>query len=129
MNDPARYQGGCHCRAVRFSFCAQIDDVIECNCSICHARGFLHIIVKRDAFTLHTPWKQLTSYRFGTRQAEHLFCATCGVASFYRPRSHPRDFSVNARCVDDIDLDAIAKRPFDGRHFEAHIDALRTGKS
>ena len=40
-------------------------------------------------FELLTGRDALTSYRFGTGAAEHLFCRHCGVKSFYQPRSHP----------------------------------------
>ena len=43
----------------------------------------------------------LTSYRFGTGAADHLFCRNCGVKSFYQPRSHPDAWSVNANCLDE----------------------------
>ena len=43
----------------------------------------------------------LTSYRFGTGAANHLFCAVCGVKSFYQPRSHPEAWSVNLNALDD----------------------------
>ena len=44
---------------------------------------------------------RLTSYRFGTGAANHLFCAVCGVKSFYQPRSHPDAWSVNLNALDD----------------------------
>ena len=64
----------------------------------------------------------LTSYRFGSGTAEHLFCARCGVKSFYQPRSHPEAWSVNAHCLDEPV--ALAIEPFDGRDWEAARAAL-----
>ena len=43
---------------------------------------------------------QLSEYSFGTKQAKHLFCKSCGMKSFYQPRSHPDSYSVNLKCVD-----------------------------
>ena len=90
--------------------------------------GFLHIIVPHSAFTLLRGHQALTSYRFATGAAEHLFCATCGVKSFYRPRSHPDAWSVNAKCLDEpLDL---AIEQFDGRHWEkakAQLDQAGEG--
>ncbi len=110
--------GGCHCKAVRFS--ARLPDppvpAIDCNCSICAMTGFIHVIVPHADFTLESGADKLTSYRFETGTAEHLFCATCGVKSFYQPRSHPDAWSINALCLDDRpELDIIF---FDGRDFE-----------
>jgi len=78
--------------------------------------GYLHIMVPHEAFELVVGRDALTSYRFGTGTAEHLFCSTCGVKSFYQPRSHPDRWSVNANCLDrSVEL-AIEK--FDGRNWE-----------
>ena len=84
--------------------------------------GFLHIIVPHGDFTLTSGREALTSYRFGTGAAEHLFCSVCGVKSFYQPRSHPGAWSVNARCLDDPP--ALAVEPFDGRDWERTKAAL-----
>lgn len=86
--------------------------------------GFLHVMVPHDLFELVTGREALTSYRFGTGAAEHLFCRTCGVKSFYQPRSHPDAWSLNAHCFDQpVEL---AIEQFDGRNWEtaaARLDA------
>jgi hypothetical protein len=117
-------RGGCHCLAVRFT--ARLPDppvpALDCNCSICVMTGFIHIIVPHGDFTLDSGGDNLTSYRFGSGTAEHLFCKTCGVKSFYQPRSHPEAWSVNALCLDDRpELDLTF---FDGRDFEKAQAAL-----
>jgi len=114
----SKVRGGCHCGAVRFV--AELPDesvpALDCNCSVCSMTGFLHIMVPHDRFELLTGRNALTSYRFGTGAAEHLFCSVCGVKSFYQPRSHPDAWSVNANCFDaPIDL---AIEQFDGRNWE-----------
>ena len=96
----------------------------DCNCSICGKSGFVHVIVPESRFRLTAGADRLTSYAFNTGVARHLFCAVCGVKSFYRPRSNPDGWSVNARCLDDIEALAIAVTPFDGRNWESHGAAL-----
>jgi hypothetical protein len=63
--------------------------VTECNCSICTKKGFLHLLVPREAFELLNGADALTTYRFNTGTAQHMFCATCGIHAFYIPRSDP----------------------------------------
>ena len=111
-------EGGCHCGAVRFEVTLPDPPVraLDCNCSICSMTGFLHLIVPHEDFELVTGREALTSYRFGTGAAEHLFCGTCGVKSFYQPRSHPDAWSVNAHCLDQPVELAVEK--FDGRDWE-----------
>jgi hypothetical protein len=115
-----RIGGGCHCGAVRFE--AEVPhavEVLDCNCSICARTGFRHVIVPHSDFTLVTGQEALASYRFGTGAADHLFCRTCGVKSFYQPRSHPEALSVNLNALDDAAGLEITARPFDGRNWEA----------
>ena len=116
--------GGCHCGAVRFEAVVAGPPVavLECNCSVCKMTGFLHIIVPHEAFELIAGRTHLTSYRFGTGTAEHLFCSRCGVKSFYQPRSHPDCWSVNASCLDEQPEALVT--PFDGRNWEAAAAAM-----
>lgn len=111
--------GGCHCGKVRFE--AEVPETVElldCNCSICRATGFLHLVVPHADFRLLTDADALTSYRFGTRAANHLFCATCGIKSFYQPRSHPEAWSVNWNALADEPRPLASVAAFDGRNWE-----------
>lgn len=117
--------GGCHCGAVRFE--AALPDAVEaqsCNCSICAKTGFVHVIVPESRFRLVAGADALTEYRFNTGVAKHLFCAECGVKSFYRPRSNPDGWSVNARCLDETEELDIRIEAFDGRNWEANAASL-----
>jgi hypothetical protein len=120
-----KVQGGCHCKAVRFAaeVVAEID-VLDCNCSICAATGFRHLIVPHADFRLLSGEDKLTSYRFGSGAANHLFCAICGVKSFYQPRSHPAAWSVNLNALDDTSALTVTATAFDGRDWEAAKAAL-----
>ena len=90
--------------------------------------GFLHIMVLHVDFELVTGRDALATYRFGTGTAEHLFCSSCGVKSFYQPRSHPDAWSVNAKCLDEpVELEI---EQFDGRQWEsakARLDGEQPG--
>ena len=117
--------GGCHCGAVRFE--AELPQTIEaqaCNCSICARTGFIHIIVPESRFRLLQGRPELTEYAFNTGVAKHLFCSECGVKSFYRPRSNPDGWSVNARCLDSLEGVELAIEAFDGQNWEAHAASL-----
>ena len=95
-----RYTGGCHCGEVKFSFIS--DNAVEiwkCNCSICSLIDYEHLFIPHEDFTLLSAQENLTAYSFGTHYANHYFCKTCGIKSFYQPRSHPEAYSVNLKCV------------------------------
>jgi hypothetical protein len=120
-----KHQGGCHCGRVRFELLApEAIEVSDCNCSICAMSGYLHLIVPKERFTLLAGDDALSTYTFNTGVAKHLFCATCGVKSFYIPRSHPDGVSVNARCLDPGTVQAMTVLPFDGRDWEAARNTL-----
>jgi hypothetical protein len=112
------YKGGCHCGQVRFRVTTDLTGVLDCNCSICTKKGFLHLVVDPDKFELLTDRAALATYTFNTGIAKHTFCRTCGIHAYYTPRSHPDKIDVNVRCLEGIDLTAIKTEPFDGRHWE-----------
>ncbi len=120
--------GGCHCGAVRFEadVPAQVE-VLDCNCSICAMTGFRHLIVRHGDFRLAAGGDMLTSYRFGTGAANHLFCMTCGIKSFYQPRSHPEAWSISWNALGPAPRPAATFTPFDGRDWEAAHRALAEG--
>lgn len=119
MTGLVKHMGGCHCSRVRFEVLAPARlTVSDCNCSICAKSGYLHLIVPKAQFTLLSGAESLTAYRFNTGTAQHLFCAVCGVKSFYMPRSHPDGYSVNARCLDPGTVEQLTVEPFDGQQWE-----------
>jgi hypothetical protein len=123
------YEGGCHCRAVRFRVGVEKHEATECNCSICNKKGFIHLIAPRARFEIVSGADHLSTYRFNTGIAKHTFCRTCGIHPFYTPRSHPDQVDVNLRCLDGDVLGLFAITPFDGRNWEQNIDALRAAES
>jgi len=121
----ATLTGGCHCGAVRFEAdLAEAVELLDCNCSICAKTGFLHLVVPHRDFRLMRGAGALTDYRFGTGTAAHLFCATCGIKSFYQPRSHPDAWSVNWRALDSTEGVAARVTAFDGRNWDRAKAAL-----
>jgi hypothetical protein len=110
------HRGGCHCGAVRFEVDAPADLVVlDCNCSLCSMSSYQHLIVPASRFRLLSPTSALRTYSFGTGIAKHHFCATCGVKSFYVPRSNPDGFSINARCLEAGTVKSMKVEPFEGR--------------
>lgn len=123
------YTGSCHCGAVRFQVLVDQLEAIACNCSICTKKGFLHLIVPPDRFTLLQGEDLLTTYTFNTGVAKHTFCRVCGIHAFYRPRSHPDWFDVNVNCLDDITASQFQIIPFDGAHWEDNIHLIANSTS
>jgi hypothetical protein len=120
------FEGGCHCGAVRFRVRAPVPlEAVDCNCSICSKKGFLHLIVTKDAFELLSGERDLTTYTFNTKTAKHTFCKVCGVHPFYTPRSHPDGIDVNVRCLDGNAMSKFAISTFNGQEWEANVEKIR----
>jgi hypothetical protein len=119
------YEGGCHCGAVRFRVLVEGHEALDCNCSICAKKGFLHHIVPLDRFTLLSGEGDLACYTFNTRVARHTFCRVCGVHPFYTPRSHPCGVDVNVRCLDGDACARFEVRPFNGASWEENVESIR----
>ncbi|HLU13863.1 MAG TPA: GFA family protein [Arenimonas sp.] len=112
------YTGSCHCGRVAFEVQGEIDGGVACNCSICRRKGWLLWFVPREAFTLKTPESDLASYTFNQHRIKHRFCPVCGVQPFAEgsnPKTGEAVTAINLRCLDDLDLDAVPVRHFDGR--------------
>ena len=126
-SDLKTYRGSCHCGQVRFEVRTNLSRVSECNCSICRRKAYLHHMVLPDRFRLLQGQDALATYQFGTKRARHHFCRHCGVAPFFRPRANPENYMINARCLEDVNLDSLELVRFDGRSWEARSDAPYTG--
>ena len=125
MDNLIRHKGGCHCGAIKYE--VEAPGIIEaalCNCSICSKSGYLHLIVPAHRFHLLQGADNLTTYIFDTHEAKHLFCKTCGIKSYYVPRSNPDGFSINVRCLKPDTIKKIDIATFDGRNWEANAHTL-----
>lgn len=123
------FEGGCHCGAVRYRVTVRSRDAVQCNCSICTKKGYLHLIVADEDFELLRGADAIATYTFGTHTAKHHFCSRCGIHSYYRPRSHPERVDVNIRCLDGVEPSDFRFYSFDGQNWEDNVDALRASQS
>jgi hypothetical protein len=117
MNQTKTHTGGCHCKKIRFEVSTDLAHVFLCNCSICAKMGSLVTFVPKDHFTLLLGEDALVDYQFGKKRVHHPFCRHCGIHAFGRGTgpdgSEMR--SVNVRCLDDVDVNALTVKPYDGK--------------
>ncbi|HWT72671.1 MAG TPA: GFA family protein [Oxalicibacterium sp.] len=112
-----RYEGSCHCGAVKFEAEGEIGAVIECNCSYCSRKGLLLWFVPRALMTLRAGAGQLTRYKFNKHRIDHQFCSVCGCQAFsYGTDPAGNEIAaINVRCVENVDLAALPRHAYDGR--------------
>lgn len=117
-----RYQGSCHCGAVRFE--AELDlgqPSYRCNCSICRRNRFWPAIAKEAQFRLLAGQDMLTEYLFNTGKNQHFFCKVCGVRPFGVGNDTPvgKMVGVNIGCLEGVSEAELARIPVvyvDGMH-------------
>ena len=123
--DMTTYQGSCHCGGVKFELQSKpLTHVLECNCSMCGRAGALWAGATDADLRVPGGFDGLGAYQFGTMQAKHHFCRTCGIHPFTRPRLDPTRWAVNVRCLEGVDIPALKVLPFDGRNWEAAAKAF-----
>ncbi len=117
---PHRYEGRCHCGAVRFSFETPepICSALRCNCSMCARKGAPMSTQVFDPAALHIEAEEnaLGLYQFGAETAKHFFCKRCGIYPFHETARAPGKYRVNLGCIDAIDSVNLPFEVFDGRH-------------
>ncbi|KAM4648337.1 centromere protein V isoform 1-T5 [Amazona ochrocephala] len=122
-----KHTGGCHCGAVRFEVWASADlHVFNCNCSICTKKQNRHFIVPASRFKLLKGADNLTTYTFNTHRAQHTFCKTCGVQSFYTPRSNPDGYGIAPHCLDEGTVQTIVTEDINGKEWETAVKEHKT---
>jgi len=111
------HKGSCHCGKNAFEVDGELQGVVACNCSICQRKGALMWFVARDQLRLLTPEENSSVYTFNKHHIKHRFCPACGIHT-YGEGTDPagnRMAAINARCLEDVDLEAIPVKQFDGR--------------
>ena len=112
------YKGSCHCGKVRFEVDLNLDHVRVCDCSLCRRRGALNHRIEESQFRLLTPLEDLTLYQWHTKTAKDYFCPVCGILPFRRPRTAPHLWTINVRCLDDVDFESIPRKQVYGSRLD-----------
>jgi hypothetical protein len=113
-----KYQGGCHCGAVRFEAELELRDLMTCNCSICGKSGAIMTFVPETQAQLTQGHDALTDYQFGKMTIHHSFCKVCGIRCLGTGTAGDgKAWSmINVRCLDGIDVHELEiGRKFDGK--------------
>lgn len=103
----AHHRGSCHCGAVRFEIEAEITELVTCDCSLCRKKNAVMTKVHESAFRLLAGEDKLSLYKWNSQVAQHFFCSLCGIYTFHRKRAQPDHYSINAACLDDLDMASL----------------------
>ena len=110
------YTVSCHCGRLRLEIDAELGEVAECNCSICVRTGFLHWYVEPQVIRYLSERQGASTYWWRDAVGGQHFCPNCGIAVIRTSTRYPPPISINARCIEGVDIGALTIRQFDGRH-------------
>jgi hypothetical protein len=117
MANVQSYSGSCHCGAVAFTVEVDPSTALKCNCSICTKTGAVWAFAPKTKFALKSGEAKQGDYQFCKKTLHHRFCTACGVESYAEgamPDGTPT-VGINLRCLEDVDVDKLSPRPWDGR--------------
>lgn len=113
-------EGHCHCRSVEAVFETAIDpDVIQvraCQCDFCRSRGARTVSDPNGSMTFRFKEGAVTSYRFASRSADFLLCATCGA--YVGVVMQDADGPVGVLNAAGLGIEVLALRAPDVLHLE-----------
>ena len=123
----ARHSGQCHCSAILLEF--QTDKPLApraCQCGFCR-RHWARTVSDPDGAAVLTQSGPVIRYRFGTKSADYVICARCGVYVAATAEIGGRLYAtLNLNAFDDPRLDlAAAPVSYDGESAEAKAERRR----
>ncbi|GJN72613.1 glutathione-dependent formaldehyde-activating gfa [Purpureocillium lilacinum] len=109
------YRGNCHCKAFVYEVeLPEIKSAFECNCSICHKKGYLWVFPGDGRFEIVKGTDDtLARYTFGPEKLTHRFCPTCAtpvMGEFVEGNKR----ALNVRAIQGVNTWALEKQPYDG---------------
>lgn len=116
-------KGSCHCKATIFEVSEAPATVTRCTCSVCSKKGALWAYYAPSQVKME-PQRTAATYRWQSMTVKHHFCPSCGCTTFTespdwstgKPNFDRMRIAVNARLLDDFDLEAVETVVIDGRN-------------
>jgi hypothetical protein len=117
-------KGSCHCGDTKFEIEEAPASVTRCSCTFCSKRGALWGYYKPAQFRLTSTPEKDTIYQWRSRTVRHHFCASCGCGTYSespswvdgKPDFDNPKLGVNARLLDDLDVETLPVQVIDGRN-------------
>src|SRR4051794_6057300 len=108
-------KGSCPFGKTQFEGSEAPASVTPRTCSLCSKRGVLWAYYMPAQFRRTTPVETVATYMWGSRTVKHHFCAGCGCGTYSespdwssgKPDFDKPKVGINARLLDDFDLDAV----------------------
>lgn len=113
--------GSCHCKATTFELAQAPTSITRCNCTFCSKRGLLWAYYEPEQVSLTC--RQDAVYTSSRYPFTHHHCSVCGCGTYTEsPESLEEPdptrlmIGINARLLDDFDIDSLPVELLDGRN-------------
>src|SRR5688572_379176 len=107
-----RIEGGCLCRAVRYTASAEPLVVRACWCRVCQyfaaGNATINLAFARDAVSFTGELRDHASLADSGRHMHRRFCPRCGVHVFSESEERPALLIVRAGTLDDPELAVVS---------------------
>ena len=108
-------ESSCHCGAVRLEIDGRLEEVTDCNCSICRRYGGLWAYFSPKRVRVIAPDGATDIYKWGDKRLEFHRCRICGCVTHWRAVDKQVDrMGVNARLMPADVLAKARVRRIDG---------------
>ena len=117
-------EASCHCGAVRIELEAPPAQLTSCNCSLCRRLGTLWAYYCPDQVRITKGAGTTVPYVQGDRTLAVHHCATCGCITHWQStdKGNPDRMAVNARLIEERDVEGVRVRRFDGAETWTYLD-------
>lgn len=115
MSENSQLHGACHCGAVKVTVARPPEEVLRCNCSLCHKTGWRGGYWHPDQVMIMAAPDALNPYVQGHKTITLWNCKSCGAQTHWTPlTASPDRMGVNMRMFDLADWRDIPVRDVDG---------------
>ena len=114
-----KYQGTCHCGAVKLEATLDLSVVTRCNCTVCTKTMYTSAQCKPEQFKLLAGEAELSTYQWGAKIGTRYFCKHCGVQLYCAGTLEELGgafVSVNVSALEGVEVHELALKHWDGRH-------------
>lgn len=106
----------CHCGRVQVKFWADPQRLVawDCDCSDCHMRRNVHLVVPKHLFRIDMEEsldEATTLYLWGTKTAQRRFCKTCGACTRIATGRRKRQEEEGGLMIDaNVAIDHVSRK-------------------
>ena len=118
----AMIEASCHCGAVRIEVAVPPAQLTSCNCSLCRRLGVLWAYYRPAQVRIAQGAGTTVPYVQGDRTLAMHHCPTCGCVTHWESLTCADRRAVNARLMQERDIEGVRVRGFDGAATWTYLD-------